>query len=83
MSSAGKNNQYMKIYGIAKLRSDIICLSDVRLCSRNMISAGNDVEHIFLHNPYASYDCHFNSSKNKRGVAILIKKNAIFQFYVV
>jgi hypothetical protein len=79
MSSDGKNNQYMKIYGIAKLRTDIIFLSDVRLCSRNMVSAGNDVKHMFLHNPYASYDCYFNSSKNKRCVAILIKKNVIFQ----
>jgi hypothetical protein len=75
MSSSGKINQYLKLYGIAKLNTDVIFLSDIRLCGRNMVSGSDDIKHIFLHNPYGSYDCYFNSSSNTRGVGILIKKN--------
>jgi hypothetical protein len=34
----------LKIYGIAKLRSDVIFLSDVRMSNKNLISAKNDIE---------------------------------------
>jgi hypothetical protein len=72
MSAAGKNNQYLKLYGITKLRTDVIFMADIRLKSRNLVSCANDVEQIFLHNPYGSYASYFNSNNNKRGVGILI-----------
>jgi exonuclease III len=75
MSAAGKNNQYLKLYGITKLRTDVIFMADIRLKSRNLVSCDNDVEQMFLHNPYGSYASYFNSNNNKRGVGIFIKKN--------
>jgi exonuclease III len=74
MSSSGKYNQFHKIYGITKLRSDIILMSDTRLCNRNLVSAEDDIKKLFLNNPYGQYNAWFNSTQNKRGVGILIKK---------
>jgi hypothetical protein len=39
------------------------------------VSASNDISKMFLSNPYEKYDTFFNSSKNKRGVGILIKQS--------
>jgi exonuclease III len=75
MSNSAKWNQSLKIYGITKLRSDIIFLSDVRLSNRNLVSAKDDVSRLFLHNPYEKYILYANSTKNKRGVGILIKQS--------
>jgi exonuclease III len=75
MSNSAKWNQCIKIYGIAKLKSDIIFLSDVRLSNKNLVSASDDVSKLFLNNPYEKYVAFFNSSKNKRGVGILIKNS--------
>jgi hypothetical protein len=80
MSSSGKYNQFHKIYGITKLRSDIILMSDTRLCNRNLVSAEDDIKKLFLNNPYGQYNAWFNSTQNKRGVGILIKKKSLFQF---
>jgi exonuclease III len=74
MSSAGSNTQYLKLYGIAKLRTDIIFMSDVRICGKNLVSGSDDIKRIFLNNPYGSYDTYLNSTSNKRGVGILIKR---------
>jgi exonuclease III len=73
MSNSAKWNQTLKICGITKLKSDIILLSDIRISNKNFISAEQDIKNMFLHNPYERYNCFFNSTKNKRGVAILIK----------
>jgi exonuclease III len=73
MSNSVKWNQTLKICGIAKLKSDIILLSDIRVSNKNLVSAGDDLKKAFLNNPYAKYNMHFNSTKNKRGVGILIK----------
>jgi exonuclease III len=73
MSNSAKWNQTLKICGITKLKSDIILLSDIRISNKNLISAEQDLKNMFLHNPYERYNCFFNSTKNKRGVAILIK----------
>jgi exonuclease III len=73
MSNSAKWNQTLKICGITKLKSDIILLSDIRISNKNLISAEQDLKNMFLHNPYERYNCYFNSTKNKRGVAILIK----------
>jgi exonuclease III len=71
--SAG-NNQILKINSITMLGSDIILLSDTRLSNRNNVSCANDVAKLFRTNKFDSYDCLFNSSRNKRGVGILINK---------
>jgi exonuclease III len=63
----------LKIYGIAKLRSDVIFISDVRMSNKNLISAKTDIEKLLRCNPYEKYDLIANSTKNKRGVAILTK----------
>ena len=78
MSVTSKHNQIKKIYGITKLRTDIILLSDIRLCNRNLVSASNDCTRIFRTNPYGSYKFLFQSSRNKRGVGILIKNDLVF-----
>ena len=78
MSVTSKHNQTRKIYGITKLKTDIVLLSDIRLCNRNLVSASNDCSKIFRTNPYSSYQFLFQSSRNKRGVGILIKNDVSF-----
>jgi exonuclease III len=73
VSSSGKFNQYLKIYGITKLRTDIIFLSDIRICGKNRVSFANEIQKTLTYNPYGSYKMYYNSSQNKRGVGILIK----------
>jgi exonuclease III len=73
MSCAAKWNQMLKIYGIAKLKTDFIFLSDVRMSNKNLVSAKNDIEKLLRCNPYQKYEIVSNSTKNKRGVAILYK----------
>jgi hypothetical protein len=75
MSNSAKWNQTLKICGITKLKSDIIFLSDIRLSNRNLVSSAMDIKKLFLNNPYKKYDFYYNSSKNKRGVGILLKTN--------
>jgi hypothetical protein len=74
MSSAGKMNQTLKIYGITKLRTDVVFLSDIRVKNKNLVSAEEDLKRMFLHNPYGQYDFWCNSTSIKRGVGVLIKK---------
>lgn len=65
--------QYKKtIYGITKLKTDVIFLSDIRLSSRNLISCKSDLEKEFLINPYRGYKCYFNSNRNSRGTGVLV-----------
>jgi exonuclease III len=78
MSNSAKWNQTLKICGITKLKSDIIFLSDTRVSNKNLISSGDDLRRNFLNNPYGKYDFFFNSTKNKRGTGILIKKNLTY-----
>jgi exonuclease III len=73
MSNSAKWNQTLKVCGITKVKSDIIFLSDTRLSNKNLVSAEDDIKYSFLHNPYGRYNAVFNSTKNKRGVGILIK----------
>jgi exonuclease III len=53
-------------------------MSDLRLSNRNMVSSFSKIENAFRTNPYASYKFVHNSSKNKRGVGILIKNDLKF-----
>jgi exonuclease III len=78
MSSIGNMNHLLKIYGITSLKSDIVLLSDIRLCNS---AGGNNLSELktsFRINPHCSYHFYYNSSKNKRGVGILIKHSLVF-----
>jgi hypothetical protein len=72
MSQANKPAQLRKLYGVLKLKTDIIFISDTRISNRNLISSENDLTSIFRNNQYGSYSTFFNSTSNKRGVGILI-----------
>jgi len=79
MASSLQNIQVRKLYGIVKLRTDIIFLSDVRIKCKNLVSNSENIEKIFRINPYRSYNFFFNSSQNRRGVGILIANNVKFR----
>jgi exonuclease III len=74
VASANKPTQIKKLHGILKHKTDLIFLSDIRLSTRNP-NGGSDILQTFLNNPFKSYTAIFNSTKNKRGVAILINKD--------
>ena len=76
MSTSSKHNQLRKIYGITKLKTDYIFLSDI--CNRNLVSGIADITKSFSTNSYQSYNFLHNSSSNKRGVGILIKRDLCF-----
>ena len=78
MSSVGNNNHLLKIYGITSLRTDIIFLSDVRLCNAMGISNSAVLTDSFRINPYGAYKMSLHSRSNKRGVGILIKHSIDF-----
>jgi len=75
LSSANKPTQLKKLYAIAKLRSDVIFLSDVRLSKKSTSGCISDLRNNFLTNPYESYTLFYNSTMNKRGTGILIKSS--------
>jgi hypothetical protein len=81
VSASGKFNQALKIYGITKLRTDVIILSDIQICGKNRVSYSNELQKMFLCNPYGSYEFFYNSTMNKRGVWILIKKSNNFSVH--
>jgi len=60
----------MKVQAICMLLSDIILLSDIRLGTDPNIK--KSVSDLFLYNSTRQYKLHYNSSKNSRGVGILI-----------
>ncbi len=64
------NKQLSKICAITALCTDIIFLSDIRLNSNP--EHIEKVKKLFLYNPIHSYEAFFNSTKNSRGVGILI-----------
>ncbi len=76
VSDLGSIHHLIKMYGIAKLKTDVIFLSDVRLCNARGVSNSLNISNTFRTNPYSSYECHFNSNSSKRGVGILIKNNS-------
>jgi len=78
MSSSSKILQQTKLYGTAKLKTDIIFLADIRLSNRSLISNANNISNVFRTNPYASYRFLYNSSQNKRGTGILINNKINF-----
>jgi hypothetical protein len=78
MSSANKPIHLKKIFGVVKLKSDIILLSDVRLSNRNLVSSKGDITAILRNNQFGSYTPYFNSSSNRRGVGILFNSSLSF-----
>jgi hypothetical protein len=73
-SVASRSNQNLKINGITKLGSDIIFIADLRLSTRNLVSCADEVKKLFNCNLFDSYELIFNSTRNKRGVGILINR---------
>jgi exonuclease III len=76
VSDLASIHHLVKLYSIAKLKTDVIFISDVRLCNAQGVSNSIKISETFRTNPYGSYSCHFNSKSNKRGVGILIKNNS-------
>ena len=78
MSNVTGSVQKRKIYGIAKLKTDLIFLSDIRLSNRNLTNNTEELKKSLRINPYCSYNCCFHSTKNKRGFGILYNSNLDF-----
>jgi len=76
MSTFGSVNHRKKIYGIVGLQTDLIFLSDIRLCNADGISNSNELRNSFRCNPIEQYKFYGHSRSNKRGVGILIKHNS-------
>ncbi len=79
MSNIGSMNHKLKLYGITKLRTDIIFLSDLRLNNNQNISCIPLVRSTFRTNPYGGYELVYNLTMNKRGVGILLKISTCFR----
>jgi exonuclease III len=75
MSSLGMDNHLLKIHGIVSLNSDIILLSDIRLCNTTGTSNLSIINNSFRCNPYCAYRLIANSKMSRRGVGILIKNS--------
>jgi hypothetical protein len=78
MSSLGSANHLLKIHGITSLRSDIVLLSDIRLCNTAGVSNSSELKNSFRTNPYESYNFLSNSRKNSWGVGVLLKTSLNF-----
>ena len=68
--------QLKKIAAITGSKCNIIFLSDLRLNNSETV---NDLKKTFLGCSSLQYDFYYNSSKNKRGVGILISRDLDFQ----
>jgi exonuclease III len=73
-SVTAKNNRNLKIHGITKLATDVIFISDIRLSNKQLVSSEDEIKKQFQLNMYDGFECFFNSTRNKRGVGILINK---------
>ena len=74
MSTVTKHTRIRKFYGIASLKTDIIFVSDLRMCNKARVTDSKFISETFAINPHCSYNFHHHSNKNSRGVGILIKK---------
>jgi exonuclease III len=66
------NKQLTKIIAITALCTDIIFLSDLRLNSND--EQVEKIRKLFLYSSHNQYDSFFHSTKNNRGVGILISR---------
>jgi exonuclease III len=75
VSKISSFHQQLKLYGIVKLKSDIIFLSDTRLNSSSNAGHLDTITNQLIFNPYCSYSMFHNSLFSSRSTAILIKKS--------
>jgi hypothetical protein len=75
MASANKQTRICKFYGIVSLKSDIIMLSDIRMCNKGGVSDLTFISNILAVNPYCAYNIYHQSRSISRGVGILVKKS--------
>jgi exonuclease III len=74
MPDAGQH----KNHGIVSLKTDIIFVSDIRMCNKSGLSDLGFIKNILSINPYCSYNFYHHSRSNSRGVGILVKKSLNF-----
>jgi hypothetical protein len=67
----------LKISAISNLKNDIIFLSDIRMGEINNQSSTHRIQTAFLKTNLRGYDWYFHSTKNSRGVGMLIKKHLV------
>jgi exonuclease III len=78
MGTVTRHSRLRKFYGIVSLKTDIILLSDIRMCNKSGSTDMKFINDTFAINPYCSYTFLHQSVKNSRGVGILIKKALMF-----
>jgi hypothetical protein len=78
MSSVTKHTLIRKFYGIVSLKTDIILLSDLRMCNKAGLTDSKFIFETFGINPHCSYNFYHHSPSNSRGVGILVKKSLKF-----
>jgi hypothetical protein len=75
MSTVTKHTRIRKFYGIASLKTDVILLSDMRMCNKAGLTDIKYIIDTFAVNPPCSYNFFQHSPSNSRGVGILVKKH--------
>jgi exonuclease III len=78
MAAVNKQTRIRKFYGVVSLKSDVILVSDIRMCNKAGISDSNFIKNILSINPYCSYNFYHHSRSSSRGVGILVKKSLNF-----
>ncbi len=78
MATVNKQTKIRKFYGIVSLKTDIIFVSDIRMCNKGGVSDIKLIKNIFSTNPYCSYNFYHHSRSSSRGVGILVKKSLNF-----
>jgi len=78
MATVAKHIRIRKFYGISSLKTDIIFVSDIRMCNKNGFTDMKFIRETFAVNPHCSYNIVHQSTKNCRGVCILVKKTLNF-----
>jgi exonuclease III len=73
VSTISSLHHKLKLYGILKLKTDVIFLSDIRLPEQPSKTVIRNLTFVFETNPYCSYKFFYSSVKSSRGVGILIK----------
>ncbi len=78
MATVNKQTKIRKFYGHVSLKTDIIFVSDIRMCNKGGVSDIKFIRNIFSTNPYCSYNFYHHSHSSSRGVGILVKNLQIF-----
>ncbi len=80
MSSIGNLNHLLKIYGITSLKTDIVLLSDIRLCNAAGGSNIAELNTSFKINPHCSYKFFHHSTKTREELVYLLNTPFHLQF---